>query len=256
MIVHAYLLCYNESKIIRFILDYYSTFCEKIFVVDNQSDDNSVEIALSYPKVEVIKWSSGGKFEDQYNKLLKENLYKKYSRNKADWVITADMDEIIYHPNLIQILSEFKIKGVTVPKVLGYNMSSPIEPTPGICLTKQIRTGYRYDKFDKPIIFRTDFDMTFSAGCHPAGPGYKQMLANPSYSTSSEPMYLLHYKHIGNRHLETAKSSAVRLSETNVSKGWGTHYLKSDDDLINKTKEIVDKSYLVICDDGNIVSEV
>ena len=37
--VHVYLLCYNEEDIIAKIIEYYSTFCSKIFILDNYSTD-------------------------------------------------------------------------------------------------------------------------------------------------------------------------------------------------------------------------
>lgn len=252
MKIHAYLLCFNESRIIKHVLDYYSEFCEKIFVLDNFSTDNSASVAMGYEKVDVIKWSSKNKFDDRYNVFLKETLPKQFSEG-VDWVITADMDELIYHPNLVGLLESFKKRGVTVPKVQGFNMVSLDEPDEEKPLIQSIRTGYRYDVFDKPIIFSPDFNMKFSAGCHPKGPGYKAMISNASYSTSERPVYLLHYKYIGTRHFDTAKVSALRLSDDNIKKGWGQHYLKGDEELSNKTKQLVCKSSEIISVDGKFI---
>lgn len=44
MIIHAHILAWNEEKILPFTLDYYSSFCEKIFIHDNMSTDSSDDI--------------------------------------------------------------------------------------------------------------------------------------------------------------------------------------------------------------------
>jgi glycosyltransferase involved in cell wall biosynthesis len=63
MKIHVYIISYNEEKLLPFTLDYYSTFCEKIFVYDNYSTDSSDEIYKKYNKVEVIKWDSGNEIK-------------------------------------------------------------------------------------------------------------------------------------------------------------------------------------------------
>ena len=39
MKIHSHILAWNEEKILPYTLDYYSTFCEKIFIYDNMSDE-------------------------------------------------------------------------------------------------------------------------------------------------------------------------------------------------------------------------
>ncbi|WP_175404477.1 glycosyltransferase family 2 protein [Endozoicomonas atrinae] len=61
MKIHAYLICFNEEKIIKSVLDYYSSICSKIFLFDNGSTDDSVKIACQYDNVRVINFDTGGK---------------------------------------------------------------------------------------------------------------------------------------------------------------------------------------------------
>ena len=44
MKIHAYIIAYNEEKLLPFTLDSYSIFCEKIFVYDKYSTDSSDKI--------------------------------------------------------------------------------------------------------------------------------------------------------------------------------------------------------------------
>jgi hypothetical protein len=102
MKIHAYIIAYNEEKLLPFTLDYYSTFCEKIFVYDNYSTDSSDEIYKRYDKVIVNKFNSENSQNEIIQKTIKSEEYKKYSRDfDVDWVITIDFDEFVYHPNLI-----------------------------------------------------------------------------------------------------------------------------------------------------------
>ena len=110
-IVHAYFLCYNESNILPHLIKYYSTFCEKIHIVDNHSTDNSREIVESFSNTEFSTFDSNGEFNDHSNKEVKNNIWKK-SRGKADYVILGDTDEFLYHENMSEFLIESYKNGI------------------------------------------------------------------------------------------------------------------------------------------------
>src|SRR5579863_5958872 len=98
MIIHAHILAWNEEQILPFTLDHYSLLCDKIFIHDNMSSDNSDEIYIKYPKVTVIKWDSNNEINELNYVNIKSKAYREHSRD-ADWVIVCDCDEFIYHPN-------------------------------------------------------------------------------------------------------------------------------------------------------------
>ena len=75
MKIHAYILTYNEEAILPFTLDYYSSFCDKIIVYDNESTDSSDEIFKRYKNVSVVKWKSDTINELNYLQ-IKNNAYK------------------------------------------------------------------------------------------------------------------------------------------------------------------------------------
>lgn len=258
MKIHAYILCYNEEAIIRFTLDHYSQFCSKIFVLDNMSTDRSASIAKTYKNVIVLPWSSNNQMDDSKFVDLKAGLYKKYSRvgwftgEVADWVITCDMDELIYHPRLLEKLESYEKDNITVANVCGFDMVSETWPSDGIPVTKQIRTGFRSPGFDKPIVFQPSFEMTFSVGCHPRGPSYEQMKKQPGYKMAEDRIYLLHYKHIGDRFIDKAQELGKRLSEKNIKNKWAIHYLQSTQQLSQTAKYIRRKAEIVIADSGEV----
>jgi hypothetical protein len=239
MEIHVYLLCYNESLIIKNVLKYYSTIATKIFVCDNLSSDNSVEIAKQFDKVTVIPFDTGGVLDDSMHVTIKTEYYKKYSREGgcfttevADWIITADMDEIIYHPDLHSVLREYKDEKVTVPQITAFDIVDQHNINEDQCIVAQYRKGLRTPSFDKRAVFDVNFDMSYSNGCHPFGPGFEYMKKRHAYKSSNKhKIALLHYKHIGTRLLDVSKSSLKRFDEKKILKdkvrgykGPGAHY--------------------------------
>ena len=241
MNIHAYLLCYNEEMIIKNILDYYSGFCSKIFLLDNYSTDRSVEIAEGYPKVTIIPWKTAdNKIDESKYVELKSELYKVHSRANgsltnevADWVISCDMDEVLYHPDIVTILKQYKDDGITVPLVTGIDVVGSNDLDQNLPIVDQYEYGERNVNFDKRIIFDCNFDISYSYGCHPKGPGFELMKNTFGYkSNETSELALLHYKKIGKRNIETAERNAARLDMSKIKKsssgefvGLGAHYL-------------------------------
>ncbi len=262
MKVHVYLLCYNEAEIIESVIRYYEQFCSKIFILDNYSTDDSVKIAKKFPKVTVIQWQSGDKIDEALYVKMKSSTYKNYSREGgkyttevADWIISCDMDEIVYHPNIIEVLAEYKNEKVTVPKITGFNMYGENEVDPNQSIFKQYIYGSRAPQFDKRVLFDVDFDMSYTYGAHPHGTGFEYMRSTYGFASSNKhPIALLHYKHIGNRWYDKAVQNVARLKNKIIIKdgrycGLGSHYQAIvDGAIINKKIDtrVVDDNGLVL----------
>jgi hypothetical protein len=240
MKIHAHILSWNEEKILPFTLDYYSSFCEEIYIHDNMSTDSSDEIYKKYPKVTVIKWSSDNQINEMNYINLKNNEYKNYSRNKdVDWVIVCDCDEFLYHPNLLTVLQDYKEKGITVPRISGHDMVSESFPIyDGELITKKIKIGSeRYQPMCKNIIFNPDIDVSFGVGAH-------SFTSPNGVFSQDEDLKLLHYKFLGKDYVKTLYvSRAKRLSDFNKQNKFGDHYFnlpfKYMDELLNKKQEII-----------------
>jgi hypothetical protein len=240
MIIHAHILSWNEEKILPFTLDYYSSFCEKIFVHDNMSTDSSDEIYKKYHKVEVIKWESNEQINEMNYVNIKNNEYKKHSRKEGvDWVIVCDCDEFLYHPNLMEKLESYKKMGVTVPKVSGHDMVSDEFPTyDGDLLINKIKVGSeRYEPMCKKIIFNPFIDVQFGVGAHSFNS------PNAKFSETEE-LKLLHYKFLGKNYVKKLYvDRAKRLSEFNKKNRFGEHYFnlhfKYMDELLSKKYQVI-----------------
>ena len=243
MKIHAYIIAYNEEKLLPFTLDYYSTFCEKIFVYDNYSTDSSDEIYKKYDKVEVTKWDGGNEINENNYVRIKSEEYRKYSRNSdVDWVITIDCDEFVYHHNLIEKLKEYKELGFTVVQTSGHEMACEVFPEyDGGLLPNKVKIGSdKMPMLSKSIIFNPNIDINFEVGAH-------YFKSNQTVLSSSDEIKILHYKALSKEYVITIYDERFkRLSNLNKKNNWGTHYsdvnnfLNLMNNILKNNKNIVD----------------
>jgi hypothetical protein len=118
MDIHVFLLCYNESALIPHTVHHYRKYLPtcKITVYDNQSTDNSVEIATSLGCT-VVSWSSNNILNEYLQISLRNTIWKNVA---TGWIIMADMDEFVCVTEP-QLLEETK-QGTTILKIVGINV--------------------------------------------------------------------------------------------------------------------------------------
>lgn len=215
MKIDAYIICWNEDKILPFTLDHYTKYCNKVYLVDNMSDDSSREIASRYKNVQILEWSyPDNKINDLILARLKSIVYTN-SIGQADWVIVVDADELVYN---LESLKDIP-KG-SIPKIEGAQMMCEEFPKyTGESIFDLVKTGF-YDKdFCKQAVFPPESGLQFGVGGHSAN-------IQPNVDSN---LKLLHYKYLGRDYIKWKnKRSAERLSDTNKNYGFGTHYLQSD----------------------------
>lgn len=240
----------NEEELMPFFIKHYS-FADEIVIVDGFSTDNSIKIAkeLGGDKVKVVRLDDGRVADDSQLLHIRNNAWKEGKEN-FDWQIVVDMDEFLYHPDLINFL---KNTDCTIPLVHGFDMISKEFPDPSLPLFDQVSRGVR-DKIvlDKSIIFNPNkVDINYEIGCHTAKPTGEVIY-------SKEPLFMLHFKWLGLEYL-IRKSTYIknRLSDLNKKKGWGYHYaewLKNPEErfhrLFTDAKELIhDRTHLKMLDD-------
>lgn len=238
MIIHAHILAWNEEKILPFTLDYYSQFCDKIFIYDNMSTDTSDEIYKKYPKVDVTKWGSNGEINEMNYVNIKSTRYRDVSRD-ADWVIVCDCDEFLYHEGLLDILAEYKKTGVTVPRIDGHDMVSETFPEyDGELITKKVKIGSDvYGPMCKNIIFDPKLNVEYGIG------GHSFQAPGAVYSNGPD-LKLLHYKFLGKEYVKRIYiSRAKRLSAWNKQHKFGEHYFNLPfeymDRLLREKRQVI-----------------
>lgn len=154
----------------------------KVFIIDDHSTDNTVEIAKDYGAM-VLPYP----YEKEISLVEKDHsecfvdYFKQYSQ-EADWVMCVDTDEFIYDERLIEKLST--LEGIVKPE--GYMMISDKLPGAGQ-IYDHIKTGVRMKQYDKPVILDPKLAVEFGDGRH-------------SITSDVEPIQsdikLLHYKYL------------------------------------------------------------
>ncbi|HJZ04476.1 MAG TPA: glycosyltransferase family 2 protein, partial [Patescibacteria group bacterium] len=91
----AVVLARNEAQILPRSLKSLK-FCDAILVIDDNSTDNTIQVAQKY-KVKVVSHALAGNFASQRNFAL--------SQIKSGWALFVDADEVVT-PNLAEEISK------------------------------------------------------------------------------------------------------------------------------------------------------
>lgn len=217
--IHLYTICWNEEIMLPHFLNYYSSLCERIIVYDNFSDDGSEDICRSYPNVVLRKYQSNGEIRDDIYLQIKNNCWKE-SAGQADWVIVCDIDEFLYHPDLLSVLKEAKEKKISHFQSIGYEMLGNCVPNANQNLIEQIKIGTRRKMYDKTLLFDPNLiqEINYDWGAH-------SCLPIGSLKEDKTSLKLLHYKYLSKEYVaERYKALSTRLSKRNRKMNLGVHY--------------------------------
>jgi len=220
MRIHLYTICWNERTLLPYFLRHYEQFCEAIIVYDNGSNDESTEIVAAHRLCELRHVDSRGEYDESVLMQIKGNAWKE-SRGIADWVISCDVDELLYHPDMMGFLSECRESGVTVPIPSGFQMVATMLPQNTGQIYDGIRNGFPDPAYSKRVIFNPTAirEINYGPGCHHARPeGDVRQLADPA-------LKLLHFKFLGLDYL-TARYAEMhqRQSKYNREREFGIQY--------------------------------
>lgn len=217
MIIHAYIQTWNEIITIPYIIRHYSSFCDKIIFNDDNSTDGTREIIKSCPIAELRDLGANGVNDAVF--LSHWNNDYKESRGVADWVILADGDEFIYHPNIRGLLVRYQEQGINFPSICGYNMVSGGLPSIDGQIYEEFTYGWHASQMDKKSVFKPELDVAFHAGRHRL-----QSFPVGAVSTDVPQIALLHYVAMGfDYYNNRQKSYQPRTSEINIRNNWGDY---------------------------------
>lgn len=212
--IHVYSAMRNEQVLLPYFLRHYATFADRIFIMDDQSNDNTVKIAKANDKVTLLKY----KFSPTYNEAEHvdcfHHYYPQYSRGQADWVMCVDGDEFIYHPNMVGNLKKQQHRGVSIIKTTGYAMISTQLPRTKKQIYEELPFGLRERRWDKPCVFDPQLDIVFAAGRH--------YLKSPQdIQPRSGRLLMLHYRYLSRQYfLNRSTSLVARLNITDQLRAW------------------------------------
>ena len=140
----------NESLRLPFFFDYYfERGVDRIFLIDNGSTDDTVEIALQRANVHVYQTRES--FERYYNWM--EILLQEQGIGR--WCIAADLDEYLIYPHA---------EAISIPTLIGFLEQQGF--TALRCLLLDMYAGgsvqmIAYQKGENPIQYTPFFDVQF-----------------------------------------------------------------------------------------------
>jgi glycosyltransferase involved in cell wall biosynthesis len=220
----AFIIQWNEP-LLHLTIRHYQQFCDKITIYDNFSSDGSDLVAQSMG-CNVIKFGIKGQLSDAAYLKIKNYCWKN---SQADWVIVCDADEILWHPNLKNILANEK--EATIFKTAGYQIYSDQTPKESYF---EIKTGFPDESYSKRIIFnpRGITDIRYSYGAHTCAP-------SGVVNYSQETLQVLHYRNLGGiqRLIDRHAMYRKRMSDDNKRMGLGCHYNYDDERRIREWHE-------------------
>lgn len=225
--VHLYALCWNEERMLPYFLRHYESVVDRFFVFDDGSTDLSRVLLERHPKVELAAFNRNG---DSYV-LSAMRFYReawKESRGHADWVIVCNVDEHVYHRDLLGYLMRCRERGVTLVGTMGYEMVGDGFPEGFGRLCDEVVRGVRWDRLDKVAIFDPTAiaEIGYSPGRHVSRPTGDVVF--PARRT----VKLLHYKHLGLAYLVQRQAELrTRLLPGDVAQRYGIQYLKGADEI-------------------------
>jgi hypothetical protein len=239
MKIHLYTLCWNDADMLPFFFRHYDRFVTRYFIFDDGSTDESLAIMHGRQNVEVREFVREDADSFALSEQAVSNHCWKESRGVADWVIITDIDEHLYHRDLLDLLSEYKARGTTVVPALGYQMISQDFPSPDemLCATRTL--GAPFQQMCKTSLFDPTAieEINYGPGRHVADP-----VGNVRLPPHDE-LLLLHYKYLGfARTLARYRHLRSGLRPKDFANGWGHKYSWSEAQLRDDWRAFAEKT--------------
>jgi len=230
MDITIFLLCYNESHIIRETIAHYKKqFPNAQFIIsDNYSTDNSVEIA-NLLGCKIIKFDTKNTQDENIMLYIRSNCFTQF--DVTNWVIVCDMDEWL-------CITEDELKkeeenGTTILKTIGYEMigESILEQLSDINL-HSISKGIQNKSMNKSICFNTNYikDIGYTHG---------SLTSNPKGMVKySEKQYIIkHMNMLGLKYFITKNINRYERNEYMRKANFNMHFM-NDEVIITKKYNI------------------
>jgi glycosyltransferase involved in cell wall biosynthesis len=231
--IEAYLVAFNEEETIHLSIKHYKDFCDRIIILDNFSTDRTPEIAKDLG-CKVWNFGTPGVLNDADYRDIKNNCWKKDGHDRREWVIVADCDEMLTWVDMQ--FQNVRNQGATIIKTQGWNVFSHEMPKKNWL---EITNGHPDENYSKTVIFNPKqiTDINFRIGAHVSSP-------RGNVIWSEETLTLLHYRNVGGpqRLIERHNLYRPRMSQENLQRNWGHHYLMTDEDRIKEWESKYQKS--------------
>lgn len=229
MTVHYYTQSWNDAEMLGFMFRHYDPIVDRYFVYDDGSTDGTIEMLKAHPKVDLRSVPPGDPNSRTLSSVRFFDEVWRQSRGIADWVIVADIDEHLYHPDLERYLAICRERGVTLIPALGYQMLSAHFPQPpDLLLCAHLTRGAPWRQMSKLGFFAPDRieAVNYSTGRHRCAPTGEVRLP------PRDELLLLHYKYMDfERTQRRHEQFGPRSRALDIANGWGKKYFWSREQL-------------------------
>lgn len=235
--IHIFLLCYNESPLLPHTINHYKKYLPscKITIYDNESTDNSVEVAKSMG-CNVVSWSSDDILNEWQQTTMKNNIWKDIV---SGWIIMADMDEFLCITE--DELHEEKKNGTTILQtrgvdIIGESQTLDLTDIDLQQVNKYVDNHYEYKK----LCFLRDaiVDMNYDHGAHNCQP-----IGDIKYSTN---IYInKHMSYIGLPFIINKMIKRYERTELIRGCGMGTHYSNNIQKITDEYNQLLGRALIL-----------
>jgi glycosyltransferase involved in cell wall biosynthesis len=213
MTIKTFIFTYNDERIIPYTMRHYTQF-SSVMIVDNGSSDKTVDVAFKNGAGSVITSDMCNELDDIKLAEMKSNYWKGCN---ADWVIIADADEFVWHPDLVDVLRKTQ---ATIIEPVWVEMFSETFPTTDGQIYGEIKTGVIGGGYKKNLFKPKEItEINYGVGCHSCRPE-----GNIIHGDDLGIM-TLHMKNLSKQLLlDKSEQGRKRLSEANKKNGFSIQY--------------------------------
>jgi hypothetical protein len=223
--IDVYSTMYNEAQLLPYWLRHYETFASRIFVwLDDDSTDGSREILEQHPLVKILPLDHH-KVDDMFWVKGLFQSYKRISRRKAEWVMVADGDEFIYHPDMQAALAQAKNNGVDVITCAGYTVISDRFPETQGQIYDELKMGLPDMWMEKDTVFHPSVRMKWRPGRHGIS-RIRKSDGTQAIRDKETGVRILHYNYLGREYFQWRYERRIeRLGIPNAQFNHGNNQL-------------------------------
>ena len=229
--ISVFILCYNEEILLPHTVAHYKKYMPScnITIFDNESTDNSVEIAKTLG-CSIVSWSSNNIINDFKYRFLKNNCWKG---TKSGWIIVIDMDEWLCITE--KELDEEKKNGTTILTIQGLEMigESKTLNLSDINLHK-LKKYLENDSESKSLCFLRDkiTAMNYGMGAHHTDPDGEIKYSDKTYFNK-------HMSNLGLVFLIDKMEKRYERSKEMREKGYAIHYSNDEESIKNNYNNLL-----------------
>ena len=238
MDINIFLLCFNESALLPHTINHYKKYLPscKITIYDNESTDNSVEIAEKLG-CSIVSWNSNNIFDEDLQIKLRNSIWKNCD---SGWIIIADMDEFLCVTE-IELMKEKEL-GTTILKIDGYDIIGESKTIDLTDIDLQKINKYIKNRYEsKKLCFLREaiIDMNYGPGSHICNPKGNVVYSSNTYI--NKHMSTLGLQFLLNKYIKRyERCEKMRL------KGLNTHYSKDIDKITEMYKKAIDNCNIFV----------